>query len=172
MNQTKAVSWTNQLPATSLIDLGIVAALYILPGLTHILPVPLYMIDPMRLLLFLTLLTTHRMNSLVLAATIPFLSTLFSGHPVFPKNILIATELSINVIFFHWILRKQGSILLAGTLSILVAKVGYYLMKFGFLSVGILGGTLVSTAFGYQLIPLILLPLMLVGLNKSIKGKP
>jgi hypothetical protein len=90
MITSKAIVWNDQVRTTSLIDLGIILSIYLLPGLTHVLPVPLYLIDPMRLLLFLTLITTHRVNSLVLAASIPFLSTLFSGHPVFPKNILIA----------------------------------------------------------------------------------
>lgn len=170
MSYSRTAPWTKEITTTSLMDLGIIAALYILPGLTHVLPIPLYMLDPMRLLLFLTLLTTHRMNSLLLAATIPFLSTLFSGHPIFPKNILIASELSLNVMLFHWFLSKKDSIMLAGAVSIICAKVFYYLLKFGFISIGLLGGALVSTAFSYQLIPLVLLPLMLLGLNKMIKG--
>jgi hypothetical protein len=165
MNTTKAAVWTNQARTTSLIDLGIILAIYLLPGITHILPVPLYLIDPMRLLLFLTLITTQRMNSLVLAATIPFLSTLFSGHPVFPKNILIAAELSLNVMVFHWIMGKKDSLMIAGVVSILSAKVFYYLLKYGFISAGFLSGALVSTPWGYQLMPLILLPLILVGID-------
>jgi len=170
MTHTRTFTWANQIRAISLIDLGIISALYMLPGLTHLLPIPLYMIDPMRSLLFLTLLTTNQANSLVLAASIPFLSTLFSGHPVFPKNILIAAELSMNVLLFHWILSKKDSVLLAGVGSILVAKVSYYLLKFGFISFGLLGGTLVSTALGYQLIPMLLLPIMLVALDRLYRG--
>ncbi len=157
MSTTKAQVWTDQVRSTSLIDLGIILSIYLLPGLTHILPVPLYLIDPMRLLLFLTLLTTHRMNSLVLAATIPFLSTLFSGHPVFPKSILISAELSLNVMVFHWMMGKKDSLILAGVFSILSAKVFYYLLKFGFITAGLLGGVLISTPLGYQLIPLMVL---------------
>ena len=171
MSTTKAAIWTDQVRTTSLIDLGIVGAIYLLPALTHLLPIPLYLIDPMRLLLFFTLLTTHRTNSLVLAASIPFLSTLFSRHPVFPKNILIASELSLNVMVFHWILSKRNSILLASTVSILSAKVFYYLLKFGFLSLGLLGGALISTALTYQLIPLLLLPLILLGMDRLLDRK-
>lgn len=168
MTRTKSITLPANLPATSLIDLSIVAILYLLPGITHILPVPLYLIDPMRLLVFLTLLTTHRTNSLVLAASLPFLSTLFSGHPIFPKNILIATELSLNVMLFHWIFSKRDSVLVAGSLSILISKVFYYALKFGFISAGILGGALISTSLGYQLIPLILLPLLLYAIHTGI----
>jgi len=166
MNTTKAAIWTDQVRTTSLIDLGIILAIYLLPGLTHVLPVPLYMIDPMRLLLFLTLLTTNRMNALVLAATIPFLSTFFSGHPVFPKNILISAELSLNVMVFHWIMGKKDSLIFAGAVSILSAKVFYYVLKYGFITAGFLGGALISTPLGYQLIPLMVLPFMLFGLDK------
>lgn len=169
MSTVKTTLWTNQVRSTSLIDLGIIAAIYLLPGLTHILPVPLYMIDPMRLLLFLTLITTNRMNSLVLAASIPFLSTLFSGHPVFPKNILISAELSLNVMVFHWIMGKKDSLLLAGAASILSAKVFYYVLKYGFITAGFLGGVLISTPLEYQLIPIIILPFMLFGLDKFTK---
>ncbi len=166
MSTRTATVWTDQVRTTSLIDLGIILAIYLLPGLTHVLPLPLYMIDPMRLLLFLTLLTTQRMNSLVLAATIPFLSTLFSGHPVFPKTILISAELSLNVMVFHWIMGKKDSLMFAGAVSILSAKLFYYLLKFGFITAGFLGGVLISTPLGYQLIPLIVLPLVLFGLDK------
>jgi len=166
MITSKAIVWNDQIRTTSLIDLGIILSIYLLPGLTHVLPVPLYLIDPMRMLLFLTLITTHRVNSLVLAASIPFLSTLFSGHPVFPKNILIAAELSLNVMVFHWILGKKDSLIMAGVVSILSAKVFYYALKFGFISAGLLGGVLVSTPLGYQLMPLIVLPLILVGIDR------
>lgn len=169
MTYSRTTPLAKEITTTSLVDAGIILALYGLPGLAHVLPIPLHLIDPMRLLLFLTLLTTNRVNSIVLAATIPFMSTLFSGHPVFPKNILIASELSLNVMLFHWILSKKDSILLAGAVSILCAKVFYYLLKFGFISMGLLGGALVSTAFTYQLIPLVLLPLMLLGLNRMIR---
>ena len=166
MSNTTAAVWTDRVRTTSLIDLGIILAIYLLPGLTHVLPVPLYMIDPMRLLLFLTLLTTHRMNSLVLAATLPFLSTLFSGHPDFPKNILISAELSLNVMVFHWMIGKKDSLIFAGAVSILSAKVFYYLLKYGCITAGFLGGALISTPLGYQLIPLIVLPFILFGLDK------
>ena len=161
MTRAKSLALTPEIKATSLIDLGIVAAIYLLPSLTHLLPVPLYLIDPMRLLLFLTLLTTHRTNSLILAASIPFLSTLFSGHPVFPKNILIAAELSLNVVIFHWIMSRKESVVVAGMVSILSAKLFYYLLKFGFITLGILGGLLITTPLGYQLIPVAVLPVLL-----------
>lgn len=170
MNTTKASTWTTQLPVISLIDLGIIAVLYVLPGITHLLPIPIYLIDPMRLLLFLTLLTTNRMNSLLLAASIPLISTFFSGHPIFPKNILIAAELSLNVVVFHWILAKRDSIFLAGIVSILSAKAFYYLLKMGLITMGLLGGVLISTALTHQLIPLALIPLMLVGMD-SLKRR-
>jgi hypothetical protein len=166
MSTTRTSLWTDQFRTTSLIDVGIILSIYLLPGLTHVLPVPLYMIDPMRLLLFLTLLTTNPMNSLVLAASIPFLSTLFSGHPVFPKNILISAELSLNVMVFYWIMGKKDSLLLAGSISIISAKVFYYVLKYGFITAGFLGGVLISTPLEYQLIPIIVLPFMLVGLDK------
>jgi len=169
MTYTKTARLSAEIRTTGLVDTGVIAVLYVLPAITHVIPIPLYLIDPMRLLIFLTLLTTSKMNSLILAATIPFLSTLFSGHPIFPKNILIASELSLNVMLFHWIFSRRNSILLAGTVSILVAKLFYYLLKFGFITMGLLSGALVSTALTYQLIPLMVLPLGLTGLNHWIQ---
>jgi len=165
MNRIATFPIPNRYLKVAFVDLGVLAALYLLPAITHLLPVPVYLIDPMRLLLFLTLTTTTRSNAIILAGSMPLLATLFSGHPIFPKNIIIAAELIINVAVFYLLINRTRSILFAGVSAILVSKVSYYLIKFGFLSFGLLEGQLVTTPILYQAVPVILLPVLLVLMN-------
>lgn len=172
MSQSISLSNQSKYIKVGLIDLGILTALYLLPAITHVLPLPIYLIDPMRLLLFLTLITTSRSNALVLAASMPLISTLFSGHPIFPKNVIISAELIINVTVFYLLIRRNRSILISGALAILAAKLCYYLIKFGFLSIGLLEGGLISTPLLYQLIPVVLLPVLLLVINQGRNDWP
>lgn len=142
---------------TGLLDLLVLAVVYVLPSASHLLGIPFYLLDPMRLLLFFTVLTTGRGNVLLIAVSLPFISTLFSGHPVFPKNALISMELFANAALFYWIVQRGGERWLAGAVSVLASKVGYYAFKYLFLRLGLLSGSLVATAWYFQLIPLVLI---------------
>ena len=68
---------------------GVVA----IPSLSHATALPLYRFEPMRLLLFVAILTTNRRNALLMALWLPLLSFLTSGHPIFPKFVLIQGDL-------------------------------------------------------------------------------
>ncbi len=63
--------------------------IFLVPSLAHLTSIPVYMIEPMRLMLILAMVHTSRYNTFVLAATLPLLSYLFSGHPFFLKMIII-----------------------------------------------------------------------------------
>ena len=76
------------------------AAVVAVPALSHAAAFPLYRFEPMRLLLFVAILYSSRRNALVMALWLPLLSLLTSGHPVFPKVVLIQGELVLNVLVF------------------------------------------------------------------------
>src|SRR6056297_734588 len=96
---------TNQ----ALFDLAAIAFIYFIPALSHMLSFPLYLLEPMRIVLILALVHTHKVNALVLAATLPFFTFLVSGHPVLPKAILISAELVLNVVLFFAIVKSVKS---------------------------------------------------------------
>ena len=85
-----------------------VAVLFILavPALSHLTSVPFYLLDPMRLAVLGALLASRsRVNGLVLAVALPLVSFAISEHPVFPKFLVIAAELSVNVLLFSWLVK-------------------------------------------------------------------
>jgi hypothetical protein len=141
-----------QLPRTILIDVAILICIYFIPALSHIAPFPLYLLDPMRIFLLLGyLLTRQNSNAYILAITIPLFSALVSGHPPLFKAILIAVELSVNIILFIQFLKlSKLNVALALFLSIVGSKIIYYALKFVFINHGYVEGDLVTTDFWYQ----------------------
>lgn len=136
-----------------LIDMILLAALYLLPGISHAIALPLYMLEPMRVALIISLLLTNRTNTYFIAFTIPLASYLISGHPVLFKAILMGIEFSILVATFAY-LQHQNRMptFLALMVAIIVGKMAYYLMKYVALSSGLLAGNLISTPVLYQLL--------------------
>lgn len=136
-----------------------VAVLFILgvPALSHLTSVPFYLLDPMRLAVLGALLASRsRVNGLVLAVALPLVSFAISGHPVFPKCLVIAAELSVNVLLFSWLVKAFSAapvrIGLAAFISILLSKVFYYGLKALVLGAGLMQMELVSTALWVQLV--------------------
>ncbi|MBQ6014688.1 MAG: hypothetical protein IJL22_00080 [Bacteroidales bacterium] len=149
-----------------------VALLFVLvvPALSHLTAVPFYLLDPMRLAVLGALLASRsRVNGLVLAVALPLVSFAISGHPVFPKCLVIAAELSVNVLLFWWLASvvkptsgagKEASsvrIGLATFLSILLSKAFYYSLKALVLGAGLMQMKLVSTALWVQLVVAVLI---------------
>jgi len=128
-----------------LLDILALATIYLIPTLTHLFSLPLYFIEPMRLMLILAIVHTHKANAYILALTLPLFSFMVSAHPVLPKMILITFELSLNVFLFYWFSRKVNSIFPAILLSILASKTAYYLLKFLLIQWTIIGSGLIST---------------------------
>jgi hypothetical protein len=134
-----------------LIDLVLLAALYVLPAVSHVTALPLYMLEPMRVALIVALLFTNRANATFIAFTIPLMSYLISGHPALFKAFLMGIEYSILVAAYTQVVRlDRMPAFVALTAAILAGKIVYYLLKLAALNVGLLSGKLVSTPLQYQ----------------------
>jgi hypothetical protein len=127
------------------IDLSALAFIYLVPTISHLLRLPVYLIEPMRLMLILALVHTGKTNAYFLALTMPVFSFFISGHPVVPKMALIAIELALNVALFYYLSNKIKHLFPAVLLSILLSKTIYYLLKFLFVQVAIVESGLIST---------------------------
>lgn len=139
-----------------LLDISALALVYFVPALTHLLALPVYLIEPMRLMLILALAHTSRTNSYLLALTMPAFSFLISAHPVLPKMMLITLELLFNVLLFHLLVKRTGKIFLATFLSIFISKSAYYLVKFFLVQAAIIGSGVVDTPLAMQLVTALL----------------
>ena len=87
-------------------DFAALALIFVLPALSHLTSVPFYLADPMRLAVLGALIASRNWkNSLALALALPLVSFALSGHPVYPKCLIIAAELAVNVALFAWFSR-------------------------------------------------------------------
>lgn len=137
---------------TLLIDSGALAFIYFVPALSHLLALPVYFIEPMRLMLIISIAHTSKRNSYIIAATLPLFSFLISAHPNPVKMLLITGELLLNVWLYYYILQKSGKVFVSMISGIIISKAAYYFVKFALLSALVLSGSLVSTPIFIQVI--------------------
>ena len=78
---TAAIASFSKHRNTFLIDVALLAALYLLPSFSHVTALPLYIFEPMRVALIIALLFTNRANAYFIAFTIPLASAMITGHP-------------------------------------------------------------------------------------------
>ncbi len=126
-------------------DLSALAFIYLVPSISHLISLPVYLIEPMRLMLILAMVHTGRTNAFILALTMPLFSLLISGHPALPKMILISVELSMNVLLFYSLATKMKSVFPAILLSIILSKTIYYLLKFMLIQLTVIQTGMFST---------------------------
>lgn len=139
-------------------DLVVVGLFYLIPTLSHLTSIPFYRFEPMRCVLLLNLLLTgNKGNAYVMAVTLPLFSYMAGGHPVLVKALLMAAELSANVLFFDLVSRKVANSAVAMFASIAASKVAYYIIKYGVLSIGLMEGSLIATDLLTQLVVAIVL---------------
>jgi hypothetical protein len=109
-----------------LIDMAALAFILVTPSLAHLFSFPVYMLEPMRLMMILSVAHSTRKNSYLLALSLPLFSFLVSGHPELVKMMIITAELVLNVWLFYFMASRVRNIFLAGLVSILLSKVFCY----------------------------------------------
>lgn len=117
-----------------ILDFIALAFIYFAPSLAHLVNLPVYMIEPMRLMLILSLVHSGKFNSFLLAMTLPLFSFLVSSHPAAPKMLIITAELVLNVFLFYFFLGKLKSPFFAMISSIIVSKLMAYALYLIFFS--------------------------------------
>ncbi len=147
---------SKEIITTSVFDLFAIAVIYLIPVFSHLFALPIYYIEPMRLMLILAIAHTSKKNAYIIAATLPLFSYAVSAHPVFLKTLLISGELLLNVWFFFFLQEKLKNKFGAMVLSIGLSKVAYYALKFALLSAVLLEGSLISTPLAIQFVMMFL----------------
>ncbi len=124
----KAINIRKSIP-TVIFHAFALAFIYLIPTFSHLLSFPLYYIEPMRLMVVIAIIHSHRYNAYALAITLPLFSFAVAAHPVFIKSILISIELLFMVWLFYRLsqyLNSFANILL----SIWASKILYYGLKY------------------------------------------
>ncbi|MGB4655062.1 MAG: hypothetical protein WBH98_06490 [Bacteroidales bacterium] len=136
-----------------ILDILLLSIIYFIPTLSHLIGFPLYLLDPMRIVVLSSLLILgNKKNAYILAFTIPLFSFMVSGHPVFPKNLLITIELIANLFLFLTINKNVGYTFISMFLSIILSKLFYYGLKYLIVLLGLLEMDIVSTPILIQLV--------------------
>ena len=152
MNTAKVNYLSKQNALSALFDIAALAFIYFVPAISHLLSLPVYLIEPMRLMLILALVHTTKQNAYIIALSLPLFSFLISAHPVLPKMILISFELVLNVFLFFAILKRFNNTFLAILVSIVSSKLIYYVIKFGLIKLTLIDSGLISTPIVIQVI--------------------
>lgn len=139
---------------TIVFDLMAFLAIYLVPAISHLLSLPVYFIEPMRVMLILALVHTSRKNAYLIALTLPVFSFLMSAHPSLIKTSLITGELLFNVWLYFFLSEKFTNKTLGIFLSIIVSKIFYYLVKLLLINSVLMTGNLISTPIYIQVIML------------------
>jgi hypothetical protein len=117
-----------ELLRAALVDLGGLALILFVPSFAHLLNFPVYMLEPMRVVLILAMAHTTKRNAYLLALTLPAFSWLVSGHPEALKMAVITLELIANVFLFYLIAEKTRRIFIAALSSVIISKIFCYLL--------------------------------------------
>jgi hypothetical protein len=137
---------------TVLLDFALLAGIFLMPSLSHLLAMPIYLLEPMRIAVLIALLFSHRANAWLVAITLPLASFLISGHPEPVKAVLMGIEFSVLIATYAALRHTLRLPTIAAIGAAIVAgKLVYYGSKAAVLSVGWLGGALMSTPWTLQL---------------------
>lgn len=136
-----------------LIDLTLLVVVYFIPTISHLTALPLYMAEPMRIILFVcVLMSVSRKNVYFMAVMLPLFSFIVAGHPIAVKNGIMAIEFLVNIYMLYSLVDKKMNAFWACFFSITVSKVVYYILKFGAISFGMFSSSLISTSIIAQAI--------------------
>ncbi|MBN2173611.1 MAG: hypothetical protein JW731_05745 [Bacteroidales bacterium] len=134
------------------IDIFALSFIYLIPTFSHLLSIPLYLVEPMRIMLILAIAHTNKRNAYLLALTLPLFSFVVSAHPNIFKAMIMTVELLFNVWLFYYLTQKVRNQFVAMIGSIILSKVLYYLLKFILISLLILDTGLLATPIYIQVI--------------------
>jgi len=108
--------------STAITDIAALVFVGLVPDASHLLKIPVYYIEPMRVMLVLALLYSSRFNAYALAVVLPLFSFLVSGHPVPVKMMIIMAELLLNAWLFLLFYQKTKKSFLSAFGSIIISK--------------------------------------------------
>ena len=125
----------------ALLDAVLITMACLIPAASHLLAVPLYMLNPMlALLLAGMLIGKDWRNALVLAVLMPLVSCLLVGMPTASKMVCMMAELATVAGVFQ-LLSRRWAVLPAVLVSVLAAKGVYYALKALIIAPAVLLGT-------------------------------
>lgn len=140
-----------------LIDLGGILFIYFLPGITSHLNIPLYLFEPMRVIIIIAIVHTSKENTYILALLLPAFSYIFSNHPSMIKTFILSGDLLLNIFLYFRFLKDKVNKFLLMSVCIIGSKLTYYLVKYLLIQFSVLKGDLIATPLYVQILIVIIL---------------
>lgn len=156
---------TQTLVRLTALDAVLLTAACLVPAASHVLALPLYMLNPMLAILLTGMLVGRDWrNSLVLAVLLPAVSCLVTGMPAADKMVCMMAELATVAGLFGWLKDRMGATF-AVFAAIVAGKVVYYALK----AVVVAPAVLVGTDWKVQLLAVLLWGGLFAMLYKRLK---
>ena len=134
-------SKSNSIVRLAALDAVLLTFACLIPAASHLLVVPLYMLNPMLALLLVgMLLGKDTRNALVLAVLLPLESSLLTGMPAPAKMVCMVAELATVAALFN-VLSRRWKVLPAVLTAIVAGKLVYYGLKAVVVAPAVLVGT-------------------------------
>mgnify|MGYP003390472070 CR=1 FL=1 len=152
-----------------LVDILLLLIIYFVPTISHLTSFPIYLLDPMRLVVLGSIVFVNdKRNSYILAVTIPIFSFFVSGHPILYKNLIISIELLTNVYLYNYLITKNKHVFLSALGSIVISKSLYYILKSALIYFSVLNTSLFDTSIAIQIVVTILISVILSLTHKKL----
>jgi hypothetical protein len=140
-----------------LIDLGAVLVIYFLPEISGLLNISLYLFEPMRIIIVLSIVHSSKNNSYLLALSLPLVSYLLSNHPSVGKTFILSGDLLLNIFLYFRLNKTYDNKFLCMVISIAISKIAYYLFKYLLMELSFIEGNLIATPIYIQLLIIVVL---------------
>ena len=82
------------------LDFLAIAFIYFIPSISHLFSFPVYLFEPMRIMLILCVAHSSKKNAYLIALTLPVFSFIISSHPSLLKTAIMTAELTLNMFLF------------------------------------------------------------------------
>ena len=133
MDNSLALFTNKEKIKTLIFDIVCVGVMFFVPAFSHMSKLPLYLLEPLRIMIILSLVHTRKENAYIMAVALPVFSYLVSGHPFFGKMIVICFEMLLNIGLFFMLSKFIKNSFISMGLSIIISKGFYYFCQYVFL---------------------------------------
>ena len=119
--------------------------------------IPLYLFEPMRIIIVVSMVHSSRNNAYLLAFLLPLISLLLSNHPSVIKTFILSGDLLLNIFLFFSLIKLKVNKFLLMSICIIASKFAYYLAKYLLIQFSVLKGELITTPLYIQMLIVIIL---------------
>lgn len=155
-----------------ILDILALAFIYFLPALSHVGNYPLFLLEPMRIMMIIAIAFTSKRNAYIIAFTLPLFSFLLTDQPVLYKSLIMTLELGLNIWLFYFLSNKWKNYFTAMLVSIIASKAVYFIAMFTLINTNLLQAELITSPIYFQIILMLVFSAYLYTVLTRRESKP